>query len=118
MQWLLPGSPQDEDQYLGDGAIKRLGNILTQFDLRQRLGERRVLLDRHAMLARERQDRLAHVAAALGDDARHRDGRLVILQGDGKRRRTVHVARSMNRPGKARLATTGGAPTRSWKSAG
>jgi hypothetical protein len=33
--------------------------------LRQRLGQRRVLLDRHAMLGCERQDRRADIAAPL-----------------------------------------------------
>ena len=80
-----PARPQDEHQHLGDRAIERLRDIVAELDLRQRLGERRVLLDRHAMLARERQDRLAAVAAALGDHARHRHGRLVVLQRDRQR---------------------------------
>ncbi len=111
----LARCPQDEDQHLGDGAIEPLGNILAEFDLRQRLGERGILLDRHAMLARETQDRLADLAAALGDDARHRHGGLVVLQRDGERE--LHVARSMKRPGVACRATEGGAPTLNWKSA-
>src|SRR4029077_7581375 len=45
---------QDEDQHLGDGAIEAFRNILTELDLRQRLGERRVLLDRHAVLGCQR----------------------------------------------------------------
>src|SRR4051795_1972616 len=49
----LPARAQDEDQDLGDGTVERLGNILAQLDLRQRLGERRILLDRHAVLARK-----------------------------------------------------------------
>src|SRR2546421_3900503 len=69
------------------------------------------------MLACKREDRRADVAATLGNDARHRHGGLVVLQGDGKRLGLAHEARSMKRP-VAACRTAGGAPTHSWKSAG
>src|ERR1044072_8462180 len=91
----LPRPPQDEDQHLGDRTIKRLRNILAELDLRQRLGQWRVLLHRNAVLAREREDRLAGFAASFRDDARHWHGGLVVLQGNGQRRR--HVSGSTKR---------------------
>src|ERR1043165_6590018 len=107
---------QDEDQHLGDRAIKRFRNILAELDLRQRLGQRRVLFHRNAVLARERQNRLAGFAASFRDHARHWHGGFIVLQRDRERRR--HVARSMKRPGAACFAAFGGAPTRNRTSAG
>src|ERR1044072_5929904 len=112
----LPRRAQDNDQHLGDRTIKRLRNILAELDLRQRLGQWRVLLHRNAVLAREREDRLAGFAASFRDDARHWHGGFVVLQRNRERRR--HVARSMKRPGAACFAAFGGAPTRNRTSAG
>src|SRR5207245_1847445 len=85
--------------------------------LRERLRQQRVLLDRHTVLARKRDDRFAGRALALGDDARRRRIRLVVLQRDRERWLLAHVARSMKRPGAA-CRITGGVPTRTEKSLG
>src|SRR5262252_3048607 len=86
--------PHDEDQHLGDRLVELNRDFVADLDLRQRAGERLVLLDRHAVLARRLDDLAPDLALALGDDAR-RAG-LLVMQRDreGVFRRRVHDARS------------------------
>jgi hypothetical protein len=66
----LGAGAEDVGQHLGDGDIGFDRDLAVELDLRQHLGERRVVAYRDAVLARERQDRLGDVAGTLGDDAR------------------------------------------------
>src|SRR5262245_29014393 len=111
-----PGYLHDENQHLGDGAVERLGDLLVEFDLRQRLGERRVLFDWHAVLSGGLDDFPADLAAPFRGDAR--DARALVMERDRERSCAMlaHDARSKKRPGAARGAA--GAPVRHWISPG
>src|SRR5580700_9821652 len=76
-------NPQDEHQNLGNGAVERLGDFRIEFDLRQRLGEAGILLDRDAVGARRLDDPLPDIAASLRGDTRR--SRLVVMQRDRER---------------------------------
>jgi hypothetical protein len=66
----VAGHAQDEHEHLGHRAVERLGDLVIELDLRERLGEPGILLDRHAVGAGGLDDLLADLPAALGDDTR------------------------------------------------
>src|SRR5690242_20681569 len=93
-----PRHAHDEDQHLGDRLVELDRNLVADLDLRERAGERGILLDGHAVFARGVDDLLSDLALALGDDAR-RAG-LLVVQRDRERVlvRAIHEARSRKRP--------------------